>query len=87
MTRNPLTLVMFGIIRLYRLIFSAWFGNQCRFYPTCSHYAEDAFKTHGFLKGFGLMVWRILRCNPWYSGPWTDPVPPKTAPQKTRISK
>ncbi|HOO50508.1 MAG TPA: membrane protein insertion efficiency factor YidD [Alphaproteobacteria bacterium] len=77
MIRNPLTSLMLGLIRAYRLILSPWLGNQCRFHPTCSHYAEEAFQTHGFVKGFFLMVWRILRCNPWYSGAWTDPVPPK----------
>ena len=35
----------------YRYLLSPWVGNQCRFYPTCSHYAEQAIIEHGFLKG------------------------------------
>lgn len=78
MVRNPLNLLALLLIRLYRLIVSPWWGNQCRFYPTCSHYAEDAFRIHGFFKGLALTLWRIGRCNPWSKGPWTDPVPPKS---------
>ncbi|OIN85705.1 MAG: membrane protein insertion efficiency factor YidD [Alphaproteobacteria bacterium CG1_02_46_17] len=77
MFRNPLTYLALGFIRLYRLILSPWMGNQCRFHPTCSHYAEEAFLTHGFFKGLVLTLWRIVRCAPWGRGPWNDPVPPK----------
>ncbi len=37
----------------------------------------------GFFVGFGLTVWRILRCNPFGSGGY-DPVPPKKIPKYTR---
>lgn len=67
--------ILKSLIRLYRLILSPWMGNQCRFHPTCSHYAEEAFEKHGFLKGLVLSLWRIVRCAPWSNGPWTDPVP------------
>ncbi|HPQ50733.1 MAG: membrane protein insertion efficiency factor YidD [Alphaproteobacteria bacterium] len=76
-TLNPFIRLALGFIRLYRLILSPWLGNQCRFHPTCSHYAEEAFLIHGFFKGFGLTLWRILRCAPWGRGSWIDPVPPK----------
>jgi uncharacterized protein len=45
----------------------------CKYEPTCSHYAEQAIRTHGPLKGLGLAVWRVLRCNPWSRGGY-DPV-------------
>jgi putative membrane protein insertion efficiency factor len=55
-------------IHCYRYLLSPWIGNQCRFYPTCSHYAEQALEQHGFLKGFYLTVRRLLKCHPWHSG-------------------
>ncbi|MBQ5780547.1 MAG: membrane protein insertion efficiency factor YidD [Spirochaetaceae bacterium] len=48
----------------------------CRFYPTCSHYAHEAFRTHGFFRGGFLTTKRILRCNPFFKGGF-DPVPKK----------
>ena len=46
----------------------------CRFTPTCSAYAVEAFQKRGFFVGFGLTVWRILRCNPFCKWGY-DPVP------------
>ena len=40
----PARLALLGLIRLYRVTLSGWLGGQCRFYPTCSHYAEDAIR-------------------------------------------
>lgn len=61
-------------IHLYRLLLSPWIGNQCRFYPTCSHYSEEALIKHGFIKGVYLTVRRLLKCHPWHTG-GLDPVP------------
>jgi putative membrane protein insertion efficiency factor len=40
-------------------------GIQCRFRPTCSHYAEGAIARYGALFGTFRAVWRIARCGPW----------------------
>ena len=40
-------------------------GVQCRFRPTCSHYAEGAIARHGALGGSLRAAWRVLRCGPW----------------------
>ncbi len=64
-----------GVIRFYRFFLSPWLGNQCRFEPSCSHYAETALIQHGAFKGIYLTVLRIFRCNPWHKGGF-DPVPP-----------
>ncbi len=40
-------------------------GVQCRFRPTCSHYAEGAIVRYGALSGTLRAVWRIARCGPW----------------------
>ncbi len=46
----------------------------CKYYPTCSAYAIEAYEKYGFFKGTFLSVWRILRCNPFSKGGY-DPVP------------
>ena len=46
----------------------------CRYEPTCSHYAEQAVRRHGVVRGLALAGWRLLRCNPWSKGGY-DPVP------------
>ncbi len=48
----------------------------CRFTPTCSHYASEAFEVHGVFKGGALTVRRLCRCHPW-GGAGHDPVPAK----------
>jgi len=48
--------------------------SPCRYIPTCSNYALDAYAHHGFLRGSWLTLRRILRCHPWGSSGW-DPVP------------
>ena len=61
-------------IRFYQLCISPYLGPSCRFTPTCSEYARQAILKHGPIKGLGLAIWRILRCNPW-GGSGYDPVP------------
>ena len=61
-------------IRFYQLYISPLLGPSCRFTPTCSEYAKQAIMKHGPIKGLGLAIWRILRCNPW-GGSGYDPVP------------
>lgn len=65
-----------ALIRLYQLLLSPWLGGQCRFHPTCSHYAIEAIDRHGSLRGSWLAARRIGRCHPWHAGGF-DPVPEK----------
>lgn len=69
-----LALVLIAPIRAYQLLISPLLGPRCRFYPSCSSYALQAVRTHGPVRGFGLAVWRVLRCHPWNLG-GVDPVP------------
>ena len=62
-------------IRFYRYCLSPLFPARCRFFPTCSSYAQQAILSHGVCRGGLLALWRILRCNPWTPGGY-DPVPP-----------
>ena len=71
----PARAALVAIIKTYRVVLSGWLGGQCRFAPTCSHYAEQAILAHGAIKGSALATWRVLRCNPYGKG-GLDPVPP-----------
>ncbi|HSL11153.1 MAG TPA: membrane protein insertion efficiency factor YidD [Actinomycetota bacterium] len=70
----PFRGVLVAGIRLYRVTLSGWLGGQCRFYPTCSRYAEDAVRARGAIAGTVLATWRVLRCNPFGAG-GLDPAP------------
>ena len=64
------------LIKAYQVVLSPLLPfNQCRFEPSCSHYAVEALQKHGPLKGSYLSVRRILRCHPLYHGDVYDPVP------------
>lgn len=70
------------LIRLYQKTLSLDHGplrflypnGYCKFHPTCSEYAYQAFGKHGFWKGWILSTKRVLRCHPW-SQAGLDPVP------------
>jgi putative membrane protein insertion efficiency factor len=62
------------LIRVYRFGISPMLGPTCRFYPSCSCYAEEAIERHGVIRGTYLTARRLLRCHPWNPGGY-DPVP------------
>lgn len=64
------------LIRFYQICISPLTPPTCRFTPTCSQYALEAFRKHGPFKGLYLTVKRLLRCHPW-GGHGYDPVPEK----------
>ena len=69
--------ICISLIRFYQKYLSSLKRNPtCRFMPTCSAYAIEAFQKRGFFVGMILAVWRILRCNPFCAGGY-DPVPDK----------
>jgi hypothetical protein len=84
-------LLLLALIRGYQHAISpalpALFGSAfgCRFAPSCSHYAADAVREHGAVIGFGLMVVRLLKCQPLHPG-GLDPVPPRRRPRCTRVA-
>ena len=68
-----------ALIRFYRRFLSPLKGRPtCRFTPTCSAYALEAYEKRGFFIGSALTIWRLLRCNP-FCKPGKDPVPEKRA--------
>ena len=66
--------LLLALIRAYRLVLSPWWGNHCRFTPTCSQYAAEAVERHGARDGTWLAMRRVGRCHPWCDGGF-DPVP------------
>ena len=56
------------LIRLYQWTISPLLGNCCRFYPTCSDYAQEVIRTQGIARGGWLTLKRIIKCQPWNPG-------------------
>ena len=65
--------VAIWLIRFYRKHISPYRKPCCKYVPTCSEYALEAYEKYGFFKGTRLAVWRILRCNPFSKGGY-DPL-------------
>ncbi len=63
-----------AILTGYRWFVSPLLGPRCRFYPSCSCYAQTAIEMYGVRRGAWLAMRRLLRCHPWHIGGF-DPVP------------
>lgn len=71
------------LVRCYQRFIGPMLPMTCKFEPTCSDYAIEAFRRKGFFRGMALTTWRLLRCNPWGRGGY-DPVDaPAHAPEET----
>lgn len=66
--------IALGLIKLYQNTVSRVTPHVCRYQPTCSHYASEAIRKHGFPRGSWLAAKRLGRCNPFSRGGY-DPVP------------
>ena len=72
--RKILSFPFVVLIKFYQVCISPFKPPTCRFTPTCSQYALEAFRRHGPVKGLYLAARRVLRCHPW-GGSGYDPVP------------
>ena len=70
---SPGATILLGLIGLYRRFVSPLKPRTCRFYPTCSQYAQQAIAKYGAIRGGWLALCRILRCHPLHPGGF-DPV-------------
>lgn len=61
------------VVRVYQWTLRPFIGPHCRFEPSCSHYAVEALRRHGPVRGALMSAGRVLRCNPWHAG-GHDPV-------------
>ena len=62
------------LVRGYRWLVSPLLPPACRFFPSCSEYAEEALGRYGAWRGTWLSARRLCRCGPWHPG-GCDPVP------------
>jgi hypothetical protein len=77
--------LLIGLIKLYQYLLSPFLGQNCRFHPTCSHYAIQAINEHGVLKGGYLSMRRIIKCHPCFEG--TGSCPPSCKEKPLNIDK
>lgn len=69
--------LLIWLITQYQKHISKWLKSKninCKFYPSCSEYTKQAIEKYGVIKGLGLGIFRIIRCNPFSKGGY-DPVP------------
>ncbi len=71
---GPGARVVVFLLSLYKVFLSPVLPSSCKFYPTCSAYAQQAVERHGVVRGLGLALRRLLRCRPFSAGGY-DPVP------------
>lgn len=66
--------LLISVVQLYKTFVSPFLPSACRFYPTCSEYAMQALEKYGAVRGSGMAMYRLLRCQPFSKGGY-DPVP------------
>ena len=76
--------VVVAFLLAYRKVISPLYGEVCRYYPSCSHYALQAVGQRGIILGSGLAVRRLGRCHPWALGGVDDV--PSARTQRFRIT-
>ena len=65
---------LLAFVQFYKVFFSPFLGGACKFYPSCSNYAQEAIELHGARRGAFLAMKRLGRCRPFTKGGF-DPVP------------
>jgi uncharacterized protein len=65
---------LLAFVHFYKIFFSPFLGGACKFYPSCSNYAQEAIELHGARRGAWLALKRLGRCRPFTKGGF-DPVP------------
>lgn len=65
--------IILKLLNFYRKSLSPLMISRCRFIPTCSNYMIEAINKKGLLKGLGLGMLRLLKCNQFFPG-GNDPV-------------
>ncbi len=81
--------ILKALILIYQSTIAYFLGGNCRYYPSCSHYALQAFEKHSFVRAFSLTFSRLLNCHPFSKKAYYDPVPPAAASfsQKEEVFK
>lgn len=66
------------MVVFYQATISYFLGGNCRFYPSCSHYAKEAYGKHSAFDATVLTLKRFLSCHPFSRKAYYDPVPEVT---------
>jgi len=66
--------LLLALLDMYRTFLRPVLGPSCRFWPSCSDFAQDAIESRGALRGLGMTLARLARCHPFNPGGY-DPVP------------
>lgn len=74
------TRVAISLLQTYKDFISPLLPSVCCFQPSCSTYSVEAYQQFGACKGTLLMVWRLLRCNPFRGGYQGQYDPPSWPP-------
>jgi putative membrane protein insertion efficiency factor len=74
LARSASRWLLLAFVRFYKIFFSPFLGGACKFYPSCSNYAQEAIALHGARRGAWLAMKRLGRCRPFTRGGF-DPVP------------
>lgn len=74
------------LVFIYKIFRPILGPKTCRFHPTCSEYAFESLRIHGFIKALLLSLKRITRCHPFHPGGY-DPVPDGTAALRPEVSE
>ena len=56
------------LIAIFKFCISPFIPHACKFTPTCSLYAGQAFAEWGFFVGLRLTAKRLAKCNPHSKG-------------------
>jgi putative membrane protein insertion efficiency factor len=80
--------VPWALILVYKKLVSPLLGSHCRFYPSCSVYARQAFEQKKFLTACRLTLFRLAKCHPFHPGGY-DPLDPdpEERPQSNPITE
>jgi putative membrane protein insertion efficiency factor len=73
-----------AFIWCYQIFLRPLLGPRCRFEPSCSNYAMEAFQEHGLWTGGCLTCRRLCRCHPWGGSGWDPVPPPSTSPSSNQ---
>ena len=60
---NPVTWILLGAVAAYRLAIPDARRPECRFTPSCSHYATLSLKKYGAIGGVRASARRLRRCG------------------------
>jgi uncharacterized protein len=54
-----------GLVAAYRYTLAQLIGLNCRHFPTCSDYADEALRRFGLWAGGWMTLARLCRCHPF----------------------